>query len=227
MRFLGVDLAWGFRRPSWVCTLVAEGKEFQWQGFSFFVTLEEWEEYLLSLPPPLIVAFDAPLRVSVTYGIRRAEKELLPWLRRRGYGILPINREIALRFYPTLLPFWESVERLLTVGLDFSLPRRYAVEVFPPLSVLGFFGKEGLHLYKEGEFRVLGEYFGSPLSPFIIQSLSECLRAGLEGRGYKDRFDAFLCACTALFAYTRGREALRIFGDEGEGIILPLWSREL
>lgn len=226
MWLLGVDLSWGFRRPSWVCVLEErEGRAF-WRGFSFFVHLSEWEDYLRSFPS-CIVAFDAPLRVLVERGLRKAEKDLLPKLRKRHLGILPVNREIARKRYPALFSFWESVERYCSFTLSFSSHGRYALEVFPPLSVLGFFGEEGLRLYREGRFRELGELFDKESSPLEIENLRDCLLACLSpSSGKKDRFDAFLCACTALFAVQRGEKALQRFGDEISFIVLPSWSGE-
>jgi predicted RNase H-like nuclease len=225
--FLGVDLAWGFRRPSWVCILERE-KKCLWREFFSFVTLREWEEYLRALPPGSIVAFDAPLLVTVEKGLRAAEKELLPWLRQRHSGILPINLSIARRRYPALFPFWESVRRNFSLSLDFSKENWHALEVFPPLSILGFFGNTGLALYRFGRLRELGELFRGEGSPLHIENLGECLSACLcPSPGKKDRFDAFICACTALFAGQYGKDALRTFGNGESFIVLPSWVGEL
>uniref|UniRef100_A0A7V3YGS7 DUF429 domain-containing protein n=1 Tax=Candidatus Caldatribacterium californiense TaxID=1454726 RepID=A0A7V3YGS7_9BACT len=226
MWFLGVDLAWGFQRPSWVCILERE-KKCLWRGFFSFVALEAWEEYLRAFPPGSIVAFDAPLLVTVEKGLRAAEKELLPWLRRRRSGVLPINLSIVRRRYPALFPFWESVRRNFSLSLDFSKKHRHALEVFPPLSILGFFGNTGLALYRFGRLRELGELFKGQGSPLHIENLEECLSACLcPSPGRKDRFDAFICACTALFAGQYGKDALRTFGDEEGFIVLPSWAEE-
>uniref|UniRef100_A0A7V3YML7 DUF429 domain-containing protein n=1 Tax=Candidatus Caldatribacterium californiense TaxID=1454726 RepID=A0A7V3YML7_9BACT len=227
MWFLGVDLAWGFRRPSWVCVLERE-KKCLWREFFSFVTLREWEEYLRALPPGSIVAFDAPLLVTVEKGLRAAEKELLPWLRQRHFGVLPINLSIARKRYPALFPFWESVRRNFSLSLDFSKENRHALEVFPPLSILGFFGNTGLALYRLRRLRELGEFFRGEGSPLHIENLEECLSACLcPSPGKKDRFDAFICACTALFAGQYGKDALRTFGNGESFIVLPSRAGEL
>jgi len=221
--FLGVDLSWGFRRPSWVCVLEEKEGKTYWREFFFFVSLEEWERRLCSFPS-CVVAFDAPLRVPVERGLRKAEKDLLPKLRKKHLGILPINREIVRKRYPALIPFWKSIEEHFSFTFPLSPRGRHALEVFPPLSVLGFFGEEGLKLYRERRLQELGEFFGKDTSPLRIENLKDCLSTCLSP---KDRFDAFLCACTALFAAQYGEEALQKFGDHTSFIVLPLWSGEL
>jgi len=210
-----------------VCVLERE-KKCLWREFFSFVTLREWEEYLRALPPGSIVAFDAPLLVTVEKGLRAAEKELLPWLRQRHFGVLPINLSIARKRYPALFPFWESVRRNFSLSLDFSKENRHALEVFPPLSILGFFGNTGLALYRLRRLRELGEFFRGEGSPLHIENLEECLSACLcPSPGKKDRFDAFICACTALFAGQYGKDALRTFGNGESFIVLPSRAGEL
>lgn len=227
MWFLGVDLSWGFRKPSWVCVLEHHGGVVYWREFFSFIYLSEWEEYLLPFTS-CVVAFDAPLQVSVERGLRKAERDLLPWLRKRRSGILPINLEIVRKRYPALFAFWESIAKHFSFDLEFSQGIRYALEVFPPLSVLGFFGSKGLALYKEKQFQELGKLFEKEIAPFRIGNLEDCLAACFSlPSGRKDRFDAFLCACTALFAAWHGEKALRKFGDRTGFIVAPLWSGEL
>ena len=210
-----------------MCVLERE-KKCLWREFFSFVTLREWEEYLRALPPGSIVAFDAPLLVTVEKGLRAAEKELLPWLRQRHFGVLPINLSIARKRYPALFPFWESVRRNFSLSLDFSKENRHALEVFPPLSILGFFGNTGLALYRLRRLRELGEFFRGEGSPLHIENLEECLSACLcPSPGKKDRFDAFICACTALFAGQYGKDALRTFGNGESFIVLPSRAGEL
>nr|MDW8081361.1 DUF429 domain-containing protein [Candidatus Calescibacterium sp.] len=226
MWLLGVDLSWGFRKPSWVCVFTHHKGKTRWTEFFSFVDLTEWERWLSSFTP-CIAAFDAPLQVSVERGLRKAEKELLPYLRKRRLGILPVNREIARCRYPALFTFWESIARYFSFDLAFPQKARYALEVFPPLSVLGFFGDKGLKLYREKHFWELGKLFGESTTPFCVENLSTCLVACLSSpSGRKDRFDAFLCACTALFAFLYGEKALRKFGDSTGFIVAPSWSGE-
>lgn len=221
--FLGVDLSWGLKKPSWVCVLEGGKNSAFWKEFFSFVSLSEWEKRLTAFPH-CIVAFDAPLRVSVQTGLRKAERELLPRLRKKGLGILPVNLDLVHRRYPGLLLFFASVASHFSLTLEFSLEGRYALEVFPPLSVFGFFGERGLTLYRTGQFQELGGLFDEPASPLRIENLNDCLVACLSlASGKKDRFDAFLCACTTLFAFQYGEKALQKFGDERSFIVAPLW----
>lgn len=227
MWFLGVDLSWGLKRPSWVCVLEHSKDTVSWREFFSFIHLGEWEEHLL-LFTPCVVAFDAPLQVSVERGLRKAERDLLPLLRKKHLGILPVNLEIVRRRYPALFAFWESVAKYFSFDFEFSQGVRHALEVFPPLSVLGFFGSKGLKLYREKRFREIGELFKGEIAPFRIGNLEDCIAAYLSPpSGRKDRFDAFLCACTAFFAARYGESALRKFGDRTGLIVAPLWSGEL
>lgn len=188
--------------------------------------LLEWEGYLSSFTP-CVVAFDAPLRVWVERGLRKAEKDLLPRLRKKRLGILPINLEIVRKRYPALFSFWESVAKNFSLTFELSRGAGYALEVFPPLSVLGFFGDKGLKLYREKRFWELGKLFEEENSPLYLENLEDCLAACLSlSSGKKDRFDAFLCACTAFFAGQYGEKFLQKFGDDASFIVAPLWSKE-
>jgi predicted RNase H-like nuclease len=131
VRFVGVDLAWGGRRPSGVAVLgpdgvvAAEGWATSDEELSRFLTDHDAEG--------AVVALDAPLVVENPGGTRReCEAELQRRYGRVGAGPYPTNLELLGGRVRAMELVRRSPRPYLTVPRD---PGRgqgwWAVEVFP------------------------------------------------------------------------------------------------
>lgn len=233
MKLIGVDLAWGFKRPSALCVIRSTGGCFHYEATLYLVSLQDFASFFHREEGALHLAIDAPLTVKNEKGNRQAEREIALFLRKFRCGILPVNLTIVREKYPGLCAFFEL---LRDHGFRITPPfgntfRRVAFEVFPPLTVLGLWGEKTLSVYRQEKrarqgfptfIERLCDFDSSPFFPPVL-NLREFFLA-LKGSLYGiDAVDAFLCAYTACFLYARGREGAYLFGNPQEGeVVMPL-----
>jgi predicted RNase H-like nuclease len=238
MRFVGVDLAWGGRRPSGVVALdpggvvVAEGWATTDGELSGFLAAHDGDGAVLALDAPLVVRNPAGTR-------RGCEAELQRRYGRVGAGPYPTNLELLGGRVRAMELVRRSGRPYLTVPRD---PGRgqgwWAVEVFPAPALVELGGLPRAVRYKKGppEARraglravagVLRGLAGAdpPLRPDPRGVLAAGLARldGLRGAGLKaveDLADAHVCAYVGLWWWARGPAATLVAGDEAGGAIL-------
>ncbi len=234
LKFIGVDLAWGFRRPSPFCIIRKVNDGFRYEVTLYLTSLEDFASFFRDERSPLCLAIDAPLTVINQEGNRRAEREIAPFLRQFRGGILPVNLSIVEQRYPNLILFWKLLAKYhFQIALPFvNSFQRIAFEVFPPLTVLGLWGGEVLATYRKAK---KGGGFSPPFLerlcdlesshfPLPLVGLKQFLLSAQENPAlFTDTLDALLCAYTACYLWARGREYACIFGTPEEGkVVMPL-----
>jgi predicted RNase H-like nuclease len=237
VRFVGVDLAWGGRRPSGLAVLdpggvvVAEG---------WATTDEEIGDFLARHDRTgAVMALDAPLVVGNPAGSRECEKELQGRYGRVGAGPYPTNLGLLGGRVRAMELVRRSARPYVTVPRD---PGRrtgwWAVEVFPApaLVELGRLGRAVR--YKKGppQARRAGlaavaavlHGLGGADPPLRLDRAGTLARElgrldGLRGAGLKaveDLADAHVCAYVGLWWWTYGPAATLVAGDDATGAIL-------
>jgi predicted RNase H-like nuclease len=238
MRFIGVDLAWGGRRPSGVAVLDPGGR----------VVDEGWatsDDDILGFlaahdQDGAVVALDAPLVVTNPAGTRRAgEAELQRRYGRVGAGPYPTNLGVLGGRVRAMELVGRSPRPYLTVPRD---PGRgtgwWAVEVFPAPALVELGGLARAVRYKKGppEARraglaavaaVVGRLAAADpalrLDPAGRLARELGRLEGLRGAGLKaveDLIDAHVCAYVGLWWWAHGRAATLVAGDHATGAIL-------
>jgi predicted RNase H-like nuclease len=238
MRFVGVDLAWGGRRPSGVAVLdpdgvvVAEGWATSDEELSRFLAAHDTGGAVLALDAPLVVRNPAGTR-------RGCEAELQRRYGPLGAGPYPTNLGLLGGRVRAMELVRRSGRPYLTVPRD---PGRgqgwWAVEVFPAPALVELGGLQRAVRYKKGppEARraglvavaaVLGGLAGADpalrLDPVgrLARELGRLER--LRGAGLKavaDLADAHVCAYVGLWWWAHGPAATLVAGDDATGAFL-------
>jgi predicted RNase H-like nuclease/ppGpp synthetase/RelA/SpoT-type nucleotidyltranferase len=237
VHFVGVDLAWGERRPTGVAVLDGDGRLVHVSARTDDASIEA------ALAPfvegACVVGIDAPLVVTNATGNRPAEKALNRDFRRFEAGAHPAN---------TGRPGFAGVPRgarlaaALGLTLDpFSGADRRAVEVYPHAATVALFGLERTLKYKNKPGRPFTQLRDELLR---LVSLLEGLRDAplpllLDDHGpwrdlvadvaaatrksdlrrAEDQVDAVVCAYVAMFA-ARRPELTTTYGDRETGAIV-------
>jgi predicted RNase H-like nuclease len=238
VRFVGVDLAWGGRRPSGVAVLDPGGVVVD-EGWA---TSDEELSGVLAAHDRggAVVALDAPLVVTNPAGTRRAaEAELQRRYGRAGAGPYPTNLGLLGGRVRAMELVGRSPRPYLTVPRD---PGRragwWAVEVFPAPALVELGGLERAVRYKKrppaarraGLRAVAAVLNGLAAADprlrvdpagVLARELGrlEALRgAGLQA--VEDLADAHVCAYVGLWWWTHGPAATLVAGDDRTGAIL-------
>ncbi|GAA1537179.1 DUF429 domain-containing protein [Nocardioides humi] len=237
MHFVGVDLAWGERRPTGLAVVDADGHLL---AVSAVRTDDEIVTALASyVEGECLVAIDAPIVVVNPTGNRPAEAELNKDFARFDAGAHPSNTgKPEFRDQP------RAARIAARLGLDVNprsrRPRR-AIEVYPHPATVALFrlgrtlkykNKPGRDLEQlRGELVVLlGLVEGLAVAepPLRVDALPAWhdLRAAAETatrksdlRVVEDQVDAVVCAYIALFAERRP-EQVTTYGDLDTGYIV-------
>ncbi|MEN3186473.1 MAG: DUF429 domain-containing protein [Atribacterota bacterium] len=233
MKFIGVDLAWGLKRPSALCIIHKDDNGFFYETVLHLFGLEDFMSFFHThQEETLVLAIDAPLTVKNREGNRRPEREISIFLRRFRGGILPVNLTIVEQKYPRLALFWQLLcqnhFQITSTILDSFW--RIAFEVFPPLIVLGLWGKETLETYwQEKKSRQRFPLFQQRIAELTtsfsppLQGLERFFSALQDSSFFIDACDALLCAYAACFLWARGRRCARVFGTAQEGeVVMPV-----
>ncbi|NUR08243.1 MAG: DUF429 domain-containing protein [Nocardioidaceae bacterium] len=244
MHFVGVDLAWGERRPTGLAVLDDA-------GHLLHVSAVDTDDAIAAAVAPYVegdclVAIDAPLIVTNATGNRPAEAALNKDFARFDAGAHPSNTgRLEFRERP------RGARIAARLGLDTN-PRsgraRRAIEVYPHPATVALFRLGRTLKYKNKPGRdleqlrseltvLLGllEGLASADPPLIVSGppgdrLSvtpwQSLRTAVEKAGRKaelrvveDQVDAVVCAYVALFA-TRQPERTTTYGDFATGYVV-------
>lgn len=243
MHFVGVDLAWGDRRPTGLAVLDDQGNLLHVSAAgSDDAIVEALEPYVAD---DCLVAIDAPLIVTNAEGNRPAEAALNKDFARFDAGAHPSS---------TAKPEFREQPRgariAARLGLDMN-PRsrraRRAIEVYPHAATVALFRLGRTLKYKNKPGRdleqlrselivLLGllEGLASADPPLLLsghpahrrEGAWQALRSGVEKasrkselRAVEDQVDAVICAYVALFV-TRHRKRTTIYGDFATGYIV-------
>ncbi|MBC7276223.1 DUF429 domain-containing protein [Nocardioides sp.] len=236
MYFLGVDLAWGVRRPTGLAVLDEDGQ------LVHVAAVKTDDEIVAALEPYVdndcLVAIDAPLIVTNPSGNRPAEAALNKDFARFDAGAHPSNTS-----KPEFSQQPRGARIAARLGLDMnprSNRRRRAIEVYPHPATVALFrlGRTLKYKHKSGRdvdqlraelLMLLGllEGLTSADPPLLLDNPSwHALRTAAESavrkselRVVEDQVDAVLCAYIALFA-TRAPDRTTTYGDFATGYIV-------
>ena len=248
MHYVGVDLAWGERKPTGLAVLDADGR-------LVHVSAARTDEEIVAALAPFtrgecLVAVDAPLVVVNRTGNRPAEAALNRDFSRFDAGAHPANlgkTEFATQ------PRGARLAALLGLDLDprSRRPRR-AIEVYPHPATVALFRLGRTLKYKNRTGRGLEqlraellvligliEGLGAAEPPLVLDTPEAgrawvALREAAESaerkaglRVVEDQVDAVLCAYIGLFA-TRRPERTTTYGDVETGcIVTPTLPEDL
>ena len=237
MYFVGVDLAWGGRKPTGVAVVDADG------DLVYLGAARDDADVLAALSPYVrgdcVVAFDAPLVVTNPTGQRPAEAALNRDFRRFEAGAHPCN---------TARPEFAEAPRAArlagVLGLDMdprALAARRALEVYPHAATVVLFrlartlkykakpGRDVAQLKSELLLLMDGvEKLAHATVPLRVEShdgwaeLRRQVAAAQrksELRRAEDPVDAVVCAYVALYAQ-RCPAGVTIYGDAATGYIV-------
>ena len=237
MHFVGVDLAWGVRRPTGLAVLDDDGR-------LLHVASESSDDAIAAALAPYVageclVAIDAPLVVTNATGNRPAEAELNRDFRAFEAGAHPTNTsKPEFRDGPR---GGRLAERL---GLDLdpsSEGGRRAIEVYPHAAIVALFRLGRTLKYKDKRGRTLDDLRSellrlmtlleglrdadTPLRlgahPAWAELLTQVREAGRKSelRKVEDQVDAVVCAYVALYA-EREPKQVTTYGDLANGYIV-------
>ena len=237
MHFVGVDLAWGVRRPTGLAVLDDDGR-------LLHVASESSDDAIAAALAPYVageclVAIDAPLVVTNATGNRPAEAELNKDFRAFEAGAHPTNTgKSEFRDGPR---GGRLAERL---GLDLdpsSEGGRRAIEVYPHAAIVALFRLGRTLKYKDKRGRTLDDLRSellrlmtlleglrdadTPLrldgSPAWAELVTQVREAGRKSdlRKVEDQVDAVVCAYVALYA-EREPKQVTTYGDLANGYIV-------
>ncbi|GAB6902907.1 DUF429 domain-containing protein [Kineosporia succinea] len=238
MYYVGVDLAWGDRKPTGLAVLDDEG------GLVHVSAAQSDEEILAALAPytagDCLVAIDAPLIVRNETGNRPAEAALNKDFARFHAGAHPVNTTKP-EFSGT--PRGARIAHALKLDLNPRSGRgRRAMEVYPHAACISLFrlGRTLKYKAKPGRTRdllqsellrlmgLVGGLAGAepPLHldrpgsrwPELIEAAGGAVRKS-ELRVVEDQVDAVICAYTALFG-ARHPQMMTTYGDVENGYIV-------
>ncbi len=237
MHFVGIDLAWGEKRPTGLAVLDAEG------GL-VHVSAETGDDTITAaltayVHGPCLVAIDAPLVVTNPTGNRPCEAALNRDFARFDAGAHPSNTG-----KPEFAGTPRGARLAKALGLDINpasrRPRR-GIEVYPHPATVALFGLGRTLKYKHRSGRPLPELREALLTlmrhleglagaetPMVVTGHADwqALVAGVESaqrkselRTVEDQVDAVVCAYVARYAVAHP-ERTTTYGDLDTGYIV-------
>ncbi len=230
MHYLGIDLAWGEKKPTGLAVIDADARLLH---VSAVRTDDEIEAALAAyVAGDCLAAIDAPLIVANATGSRPAEQQLSKDFRSYDAGTHPSNTGKP-EFAGGHTRGARVAKRL---GLDInpsSGRRRRAIEVYPHPATIVLFGLPKVLRYKakpgrdldllRSELLQLMAYVATVVTTDetwqgLHDQVEHATRKS-ELRRVEDQVDAVLCAYLALFADTRPDLVTR-YGDAETGYIV-------
>jgi predicted RNase H-like nuclease len=240
VRAIGVDLAWGARGHTGLAAVTLDGHLVAMDSVRTDDEIKQWMG--AHARGPCVVAFDAPLIVRNSTGMRDCERAVSTRFGGRNASCYPSN--LANRSFADGGRAWRLSEQ---VDLDTCLANadlRRAIEVYPHAALVSLFDLPTVLRYKRGRGRTVEGRREEMLHLLgLIESLSTAETAlhvqaneawattqtSVDGatrpmhlNAVEDAIDAVVCAYVALLAL-RSPTRLETFGSEADGaIIVPL-----
>lgn len=227
---LGIDLAWGERRPDGIALLEATRDGAAWRGGGLVHgdgELAAWMEAHVPRDAAVLAAVDAPLACPNETGSRPVDRETHRWFGRQHAGCHPSNARLCRR------PL--RVAALLRsmgfhLGWNLGVPRQ-AAEVYPHPAMIRWFGLDRVLKYKrppvEARRREFARYQG------LMRGLLEREFTGLVpdpgvaalttarwSKDAEDQLDAFLCSLIAWWHWRDHGARTQVLGDVERGFLL-------
>jgi predicted RNase H-like nuclease/ppGpp synthetase/RelA/SpoT-type nucleotidyltranferase len=237
MYFIGLDLAWGERKPTGLAVLDAEGQ-------LLTVSSHGNDETIVAALAPYVdddclVAIDAPLVVENAAGNRPCEAAL-----NRDFAGFDAGAHPSNTGKPELAGMPRGARLASRLGLDMdpsSRSSRRAIEVYPHPATVALFrlGRTLKYKHKPGRtlpqlrsellelMRLLEGLAGSEVALRVadheqwkeLVALVEAAERKSELRRVEDQVDAVVCAYVALFSERRP-DLTTTYGDLGSGYIV-------
>lgn len=237
VHFVGIDLAWGNKRPTGLAVLTGKGQ-------LVHLSAATTDESIITALAPYtagkcLVAIDAPLIVTNPSGNRPAERALNRDFAKYDAGAHPSN---------TAKPEFSGTPRGARLAAELNLDidpastaKRRAIEVYPHPATISLFRLGRTLKYKQKPGRPIPQLKAELLrlmrllesltdaSPAIQLGESEAWRAlavqvenaerKADLRRAEDQVDAVVCAYVAMYA-ARRPELTTTYGDLAEGYIV-------
>ena len=250
MRIVGIDLAWGERKPDGIAAIEVGGR---FGPILFSTTSVQGDGALLAMIQelagrgPCLLAIDGPIICPNRDGMRPVDRFTHVLFGRRHAGCHPANatkcprpgriarRLQALGFSPAF-----ALDRPRRQKEIDGRPLRRQIEVYPHPATLRLFSLDRILKYKKGpamvrrrelaRLQVLLLRLLSRLDPPVklgeeAERLFRIDPRSLQGSAHKeheDRLDAMICALVGLHHWWHGGRRSQILGDLKTGyIVLP------
>ncbi len=236
---IGIDLAWGERRPDGICIIRASGRIARCETLALSRGDTALGEVVgaTARDRPAILAIDGPVIVKNRKGARPVDRLTHTLFHRQHAGCHPASL--------TLTPRPPRVARRLSrLGFTIApdLPDRSArriIEVYPHIACLRLFGLDRIIKYKRGasadrarEFsrlkRLLRECLDSHFPWIDPGPAKDALRCRGWSKDAEDQIDASICALVGLHHWRHFGRRSEILGDAATGFIVapaPIESR--
>jgi predicted RNase H-like nuclease len=228
---VGIDLAWGERRPDGLCLL--RGARGKVEHVAHGITqgdkeLLAWLRRNLPAEIPALLCLDAPVVCPNRTGSRPVDRLTHRLFHREQAGAHPANRGRCVR----PLRVANKLKRAgFSIATDWPRAPRAQIEVYPHPATVRWFGLSRTIKYKRGPvasrrraFARLQDLLHAWLrqsAPEILQHppTSELLRLRWT-KDVEDMTDALLCAMVGWQRAVRGSRTLEILGDTRNGFIV-------
>ncbi len=228
---LGVDLAWGDRKPDGLCAIEYTRRRSRVLGFAYPHGDEAFAETLERLTAPytqVFVTVDAPIVCPNTTGTRPVDRLTHRMFHREHAACHPANSTKC----PRPIRIRRRLERMgYRTGWELTGSGRFVAEVYPHPAMVRLFRLNRIVKYKKGRVVERSREFArlQRLLHRLIRDEFPRLALGKEAttvlrlpwsKRVEDQLDALFCALIGLWHVTyRGRRS-EVIGDLRTGFIL-------
>lgn len=230
---IGLDLAWGERRPDGICLLRGQGRRIVEVRHALTrgeTDLLAWIRAHTDPEEAVLLCLDAPVVCPNRTGARPVDRLTHRLFHREQAAAHPANRALC----PRPLRVVRRLQRAgFSIATDWPATRRALIEVFPHPATVRWFGLARTIKYKRGPVAARRREFARLqrlLRAWLAEEAPEILRTAAAGallrspwtKDVEDQTDALLCALVGRQAAVHGRRSLEVLGDRHTGfIVLP------
>lgn len=230
---VGIDLAWGEKRPDGLCFLLGYGARITHVSYGLSRGDAELRARLRESIPdacPALLCLDAPVVCPNRTGSRPVDRLTHRMFHRVQAGAHPANRTRCAR----PLRVVRTLRRAgFTVTTEWTATKRSVAEVYPHPATVRWFGLDRTLKYKRGpakkrrrEFarlqKLLRNWLGKNAPDIALHAETRRLLCMPWTKDTEDMTDALLGALIGWQWTVHGPDAVEILGDERSGfIVLP------